>query len=434
MPVSFEAIAIGNSYERKELASIWGYQTFHAIAKGIVTPAGTPYVILFITENKQASSTPYVDALSGKFLHMEGEAAHGSDARLIQDGNEVHLFHREYHHAPFIYQGRVELAASTLERNRPSHFTFQLVADKPQSFSYFDGFKPMETLIFADTPPADPPTIIQTTIKKTTRGETWSYNELLLAFNLYCKTPFGRLHKSNPEVIALAKLIGRSVNAVAWKLVNFARLDPALQKRGIKGASHGGKGEIEIWNAFHENWEQLALESETVLSKLKGENIEDTAASQENNIGDSSIIPPEGIDKLSMVKLRVNQSFFRRTILASYDSTCCITGIRIPQLLIASHIIPWAKSVKHRLDPANGLCLNALHDRAYDRHLLTITPEEKILVSARIREEFANAEEVSFLTRFHGSNYTPPKKFRPSNELLHQHHQIFLNKSNRSQE
>lgn len=70
-----------------------------------------------------------------------------------------------------------------------------------------------------------------------------------------------RLHKRNPDVIALATLIGRSVNAVSWKLVNFARLDPALRKRGIKGASHGGKGEIEVWNLFHENWEKLALKS-----------------------------------------------------------------------------------------------------------------------------------------------------------------------------
>jgi len=51
---------------------------------------------------------------------------------------------------------------------------------------------------------------------------------------------------------------------------------------------------------------------------------------------------PEGLSKEQLVKTRVNQSFFRNSILSAYNSTCCITGIKIPQLLIASHIIPWA--------------------------------------------------------------------------------------------
>ena len=66
----------------------------------------------------------------------------------------------------------------------------------------------------------------------------WTRDELILAINLYCKLPFGRLHRSNPEVIHLAELIGRTPSSIAYKLVNFASLDPSLQARGIKGASN----------------------------------------------------------------------------------------------------------------------------------------------------------------------------------------------------
>ena len=64
----------------------------------------------------------------------------------------------------------------------------------------------------------------------------WTREELIVAFNLYCKIPFGRIHIRNPLIIELAKAIGRTPSALSWKLANFARLDPALRKRNIAGA------------------------------------------------------------------------------------------------------------------------------------------------------------------------------------------------------
>ena len=75
----------------------------------------------------------------------------------------------------------------------------------------------------------------------------WTRDELIVAFNLYCKTPFGRIHIRNPEIIALAKVLGRTPSAVSWKLANLASLDPSLKKRNIAGATPGGKLEKEIW-------------------------------------------------------------------------------------------------------------------------------------------------------------------------------------------
>jgi hypothetical protein len=109
----------------------------------------------------------------------------------------------------------------------------------------------------------------------------WTHEELVVAFNLYCKIPFGRIDHRNPQVIELAKAIGRSPSAVAWKLANFARLDPKLKERKISGASHGSRAEIAVWNEFADNWEKLSFESERLLQKLTGSRVAEPHVSAE---------------------------------------------------------------------------------------------------------------------------------------------------------
>src|ERR1044072_818443 len=102
----------------------------------------------------------------------------------------------------------------------------------------------------------------------TSSNRLWTRDELIIAFNLYCKIPFGQIDQRNSAVIALANVLNRTPGALAWKLANFARLDPALQNRAIKGASHGSKGEVEVWEEFNNNWDSLAFESERLLAHL----------------------------------------------------------------------------------------------------------------------------------------------------------------------
>src|SRR5208282_4823902 len=94
--------------------------------------------------------------------------------------------------------------------------------------------------------------------------DLWSREQLIVAFNLYCQIPFGKIHNRNPEIIALAKALGRTPSALSYKLANFASLDPALKQRNIAGATHGGKLEKQVWNEFNGDWERLAFESETL--------------------------------------------------------------------------------------------------------------------------------------------------------------------------
>lgn len=238
----------------------------------------------------------------------------------------------------------------------------------------------------------------------------WTREELILTFNLYCKTPFGKLHSRNPEVIELAALIGRSPNAVAFKLVNFASLDPSLKKRGIKGASNHSKLDKEVWDAFNDNWEELAFESEQLRAQLYGKGQGTNDFVQEPRI-------TEGKEELRLVKARVNQQFFRSMIMAAYNQTYCITGIGIPSLLIAGHIRPWAEAPELRLNPHNGLALNALHDKAFELGLITITPDYKVRVSPQLPTE----EASTFFSRYEGQPIRLPQRFLPDPELLKYH-------------
>src|SRR4030042_6882755 len=105
----------------------------------------------------------------------------------------------------------------------------------------------------------------------------WSREESIIVFNLYCKIPFSKIYYKHPDIIELARLLGRTPSAIALKLVNYARLDPALQKRNISGMKHGSKLDEEIWNEFYGNPDALAYESEVLLARFKKEPVEKSA-------------------------------------------------------------------------------------------------------------------------------------------------------------
>ena len=243
----------------------------------------------------------------------------------------------------------------------------------------------------------------------------WTREELILAFNLYCKIPFGTIHTHNPQIIALAKILDRTPSAVSWKLANLASLDPTLKKRNIAGASHGSKMDEVVWNEFNGDWDRLAFESEKLLAQKIGKPVED--------ISDVDLLdfPVMGKEREAVVKIRVNQNFFRKAVLAAYNFQCCITGLGIPELLNASHIIPWSKDKANQVNPRNGLCLNAIHDRAFDRGLLTITPDFKIKISKSINRNDIDSALQDFLFRYDGAEIKTPTRFLPDSKFLKYH-------------
>jgi putative restriction endonuclease len=242
----------------------------------------------------------------------------------------------------------------------------------------------------------------------------WTREELIVAMNLYCKIPFGKMHQSNPLVVHLAKLIGRTPGAIAYKLVNLASLDPSLKARGIKGASNASKLDKIIWNEFYNNWDKLPFESEILRSRFENKSIEEL-----NNIQTDEL--PSGKTREQVVKVRVNQSFFRSSILASYDNTCCITGLKQRELLIAGHIKPWSVDEKNRMNPRNGIAINSLHDRAFETGLITITPDYRIKVSKTLYNQKKSICLDKYFFQYDKKEMILPSKFLPDIEFLKHH-------------
>lgn len=203
---------------------------------------------------------------------------------------------------------------------------------------------------------------------------------MILVLNLYLKTPFGKMHRNNPEVIRISKLIGRTPDAVAYRLVNYAAYDPQLRQRGISGMNHGGKKCQAYWDEFINDRERLLFESERILAQYEKTSVESKFDKILNGIP-SNIT---GEMREEQVKIRVNQNIFRQMILANYDMKCALTGIDLPELLVASHIIPWAKKPKERLNPENGICLSSLYDKAFDQGLISFDANMEVIFSKRL--------------------------------------------------
>jgi len=251
----------------------------------------------------------------------------------------------------------------------------------------------------------------------------WSREDLILAFNLYCKIPYGTFHGRNPRIIELAKLIDRTPNALALKLSNFASFDPYHQRRGIKGLQNTGKLDKEVWDEFTNNWDDLIFESERILASKQGTNMED-----KYDLELDAPVSRRGEDRIAELKIRVNQSFFRSLILSIYRSECAISGVDIPDLLIASHIIPWAKNEKERLNPQNGLCLSPLYDRCFDKGYIGITPDYKIVLSRELKH---NSEKDYFVHHFGQLEDMPislPDRFLPHPDFLEYHYDTIFKK------
>lgn len=244
----------------------------------------------------------------------------------------------------------------------------------------------------------------------------WTKEQLKLAFYLYCQLPFGRLHSRNPEIIQLAKLINRTPGAVAMKLVNFASLDPAITSTGRAGLGNAGALDKEVWTEFHADWESLAIECEALRSTLDHEQpvVEDVSA---------ELFVPEdysGETRRVVTEQRIKQNFFRRAVLSSYRGRCCMSGLSEPRLLVASHIVPWSKDKTNRLNPSNGLCLSAIHDKAFDKGLITLSDDLQIIVSEDLKQRNDSFLQSVFVP-LEGRCIELPERFTPDLEFIARH-------------
>lgn len=252
------------------------------------------------------------------------------------------------------------------------------------------------------------------------KPERWTREQTIVALNLYCKIPFNRVSSTHSDILKYSELIGRSPNSLKMKIGNFGSFDPELKKRGIVGLANTSKLDEEIWVEYSQDWEKLAYDSEKLILKFEGKDID-------KELEEFDFEEKIGEDKIRKVKTRVNQNFFRQAVLSSYNFSCAITGLKITEMLIASHIIPWKDRKETRVNPKNGICLNVFHDKAFDKGFLTITTDFKIKVSNFIYEKY-DSETVKWFKEYDNYKMILPERFVPDFEFLEFHNKNIFEK------
>jgi putative restriction endonuclease len=250
----------------------------------------------------------------------------------------------------------------------------------------------------------------------------WTRDESILALFLYFQIPFGKIDHRNPDLIQLANRIGRTPSAIAWKLANFSSLDPKLQERGIRGATHGSQLDAKVWEEFVNDSESLVSNIIRIYSEIglvENEIINSISIAEQAQ--DDSAEPRE-TEKQTNINIRVGQKFFRKAVFTAYENRCCISGIDNDELLNASHIVPWRKDKKNRLNPRNGLCLNVFWDRCFDRGIITITTDYFVKVSNKFRT--TNPQINSAFEHINNQKIFVPKKFSPDVEFIKFHNDL----------
>lgn len=239
----------------------------------------------------------------------------------------------------------------------------------------------------------------------------WTRDQLIVAFTLYCQTPYGKIHSRNEIIIKMAEFLNRTPSALAMKMLNLASLDPEIQKSGRSGLGNASKGDQEIWDEFHDNWDAAFEEADRIM----GNNLVTKVPESTEDFEEET--------SYAMQVSRKKQGFFRNSILASYQSTCCISGVKFDRLLIASHIIPWSKNKKQRLNPSNGLCLSVLYDKVFDLGFITVTPDFVVEVSPKLKELAKDPFSQNNLHSIHGKKIQLPEKFVPAKDFLAWHNE-----------
>jgi len=253
-----------------------------------------------------------------------------------------------------------------------------------------------------------------------TRRENWTRQQTLAALHIYLQLPFGRLHARQPKIKQLAEWIERTPGSVALKLCNLASLDPLIVASGRSGMGNVSAQDRRIWEELQANWDTVALEAVAEYERL---------ANDHGAIADADLLEApfleEGKTRSATIQVRVNQARFRRSVLAGYNSTCCISRLRHEKLVVASHIIPWSEDVYNRLNPHNGLCLSALHDKAFDQGLITVMPDLRVRVSEKLKAYEDDVFIRTSLLEFDGRLIDLPSRFAPSAAFLTHHNRRF---------
>lgn len=247
----------------------------------------------------------------------------------------------------------------------------------------------------------------------------WSEDDITLTLYTYKLTPINKQVSSNPEIKKLSKLINHTPDSIIDKLSSFSNTDSPLSKNSVESASLQDK---KICNKYSSNNELLFSDTKKIIKRLKKtKNIDEyPKILNDIDVGDT--------EKTVNVKMRKHQQQFRALILSIYDYKCCITGLRTLDLLEAAHIAGWSEYKEYRLKGNNGLCINSLFHDAYDKYLVSITPDYIFKVNRNLIK-YDDPFVLEIFIHYHGKRiYLPDERYKPDKDLLAIHYEKFNGK------
>ena len=260
-------------------------------------------------------------------------------------------------------------------------------------------------------------------------GIVWSEDETILALQLYYLIEAGKVDNRSKAINDLACFLGRTHASVEMKIGNLQFCD----HKNSKGLKNGGKTDGIIFNRYLLCPDALDLKVKHILDRNPESDylIPSITASnpykQEINHTNETLCDYYlGSEEKRLIKQRINQDSFRNRLLANYDQQCCLSHVSTTQLLLASHIVPWSKDEKKRLDPRNGLLLNAYLDRAFDKGIITVDADD---FTVRISDKMKDEKALDYLNAFRGRRITLPKNESvwPEKENLQYHNDVLFN-------
>lgn len=249
----------------------------------------------------------------------------------------------------------------------------------------------------------------------------WARDEDILAMALY-KRAGKLLEPESGEVAALARLLNRSVGSVVTKLANLR----SAEMHGKSGLSHNSAIDRAVWAEFEGRDSALQDEAERIQESMykQDPSIEEAQAkADERKIMEGMVQPTE---RLSSIRARQQTDAFRRIVLRNYSNRCSFCDVDIPGLLEVAHIKPWSVDESLRLAPSNGICLCALHHKAFDQGLLAIDSNFRLLVSTSLQGN-GSASVRRNICELEGNPIRLPAGSLPDSQALQYHRdKVFL--------
>lgn len=250
----------------------------------------------------------------------------------------------------------------------------------------------------------------------------------MMAFALYRILPKNECDDRGLDVKRLAAALHRTPDAVALKIWNIAAHDANRKALGRVGMKHGSKLDTQIWEWFADGGDVFLAECLDLLQEAMATSPFPSGGLATDRVSSLDTITQQVLGKeyATTAVQRANQTYFRNSLFQNYKGTCCMTGLAIPRLLIASHIKPWnASTPVEKTAATNGLLLNAFHDRAFDQGLMTIDNDYRIVIAHdHVRHSNVNDK---WLFDFEGRQIHLPNINPPSHEFIDYHNtNIFL--------